>query len=112
MARRTSLYQAPRSPLIQGRTRWERPLWQPWLGGAVVTGVLLVVFLWVRPTSQGAVLTPDAALAWLVAGIVLGSGLGAALARLWGWRMRWLGASFGGAVLGVGLYALYALFGR
>lgn len=94
MARYTSLYQAPRSPLIQGRTRWERPLWQAWLGGVLVGGLVALL-------EVGALRVPVQIMrlhftgeVWtLLAATIVMAGLGALLARFFGWRMRWVGAS-------------------
>lgn len=101
MARHTSLYQSPRSPLIQGRTRWERPLWQPWLAGAVVSGVGAGAFLvWLQPRvgASGEVTTLAPAAIWLaLLAVVAGAGIGAATGRSLGWRWRWLAAALAGA---------------
>ncbi len=86
--RYTNLYQTPRSPLIQGRTRWERPLWQSWLGGASAAALsFAAVCAVVLRISLAELPLLVAALA-----LVAGSGLGALLARLWGWRLRWVWA--------------------
>lgn len=106
MARHTSLYQSPRSPLIQGRTRWERPLWQAWLGGAALSALLLVVAVFVRGISTGQPFVLDRPVWWLLAGAVGGAGVGALLGRLWAWRQRWVTAALAGLLLGAGLYAI------
>jgi hypothetical protein len=91
VARRTDLYQRPRSPLIQGRTRWERPLWESWLAGACFSGAAAL-------TAWYAAKLPLMALAWAVGAAVVFAGFGSLLARLWGWRMRWIGATLAGLV--------------
>ena len=105
MARRTNLYQAPRSPLIQGRTRWERPLWQAWLGGAVValvvSSALLVAASENLRGGGTAGVFPDAAVSGIV-GVFVGAGLGSLEGRLLGWRWRWVAA----ALLGLAGLAL------
>jgi hypothetical protein len=105
VARRTNLYQRPRSPLIQGRTRWERPLWQAWLGGGGVALALGCAYLAVGTFNVRGGGTPAIVpVAWVsgIVACVVGSGLGSVAARLLGWRWRWLGA----ALLGVAGFAL------
>jgi hypothetical protein len=106
VARRTNLYQAPRSPLIQGRTRWERPLWQAWLGGAVValavgSAFLVAASASLRGGGAAAGVFPAAAVSGIV-GVLVGAGLGSLEGRLLGWRWRWVAA----ALLGLAGLAL------
>ena len=39
----TKLWQAPGSPIIQGRSRTERPFWERWLGGVVGAEAIVLV---------------------------------------------------------------------
>jgi hypothetical protein len=107
VARHTSLYQSPRSPLIQGRTRWQRPLWQAWLGGSAIAIGALALVTYVRAVGRRMPLSLDAAVLWLAVGALVGAAAGAALARLWGWRGRWLGSALGGLVLGSAAYGVH-----
>ena len=84
----TRLWQGAGSPLIQGRSRQLRPLWQPWLGAVLLTVVASnAVALWVYKAVP-------------VEFFAVGSGFGA-LAGVWvarrlGWRTAWaLGAVVG-----------------
>ncbi|MDP2232693.1 MAG: hypothetical protein Q8K89_03585 [Actinomycetota bacterium] len=109
MSRRTQLYQAPRSPLIQGRSKLEKPLWRSWVGGWLVAVAFPLVTGWASLLGDSRV-PPGAAFerafdAW-VAGLPLlalaaavGAFGGVVFARAWGWRVRWpLGAGFGVAL--------------
>ncbi|MBE0477207.1 MAG: hypothetical protein IBX62_08940 [Coriobacteriia bacterium] len=96
MSRSTKLYQQPRSPLIQGRSRIERPSWQPWLVGSASAIALMGLSL-AAAWSLAAKRTRDAMLsgapvnaAVLVAVGALACGLGVRVATGLGVRRRWL----------------------
>lgn len=108
MARGTKLFQAPGSPLIQGRSRTARPWWQPYLV-AVGLGLLWPV------ASQTPLMYADpemrfdhvgelfltAAFLWLEAltillpAVLVGAAIGVSVATGWGWKQRWVAGSVG-----------------
>ncbi len=108
----TKLWNQPRSPLIQGRSRRERPFWADWLA-AVSVGVVVGVVV------GGTLLAPDGvtfltAAISAAAGAVLGAAVGAAagvwLASGFGWHPRWLSGAIASGVLAVVVtWALKAL---
>jgi len=108
VARRTTLYQRARSPLIQGYSKHEKPVWHAVLGGLVLAAVVWTSWFYVywRASANA----PD----WLViglaygavylAGALAGSWLGAVIGRSWGVRARWIGAAvFAVAVGGIAM---------
>ncbi len=119
MARGTRLFQAPRSPLIQGRSRRARPTWQPYL---VALGIGLV---WPVASSlpheisaagrdglaQALSRSADAYLSGLpvlAPSVALGAALGVWVGGMWGARFRW----FPGAVGAIGTwYAALVIIG-
>lgn len=99
MPYRTKLYQQPRSPLIQGRSRIERPVWESaFMGAGVSFGVWAAVLagdvagklaIFVRdPAVELLDLVPGPAFALAVAAAV-GGYLGAGLAMGMGWHKGW-----------------------
>lgn len=99
MARGTRLYQQPRSPLIQGHSARERPFWQPWLVGVLVVGAWIAATVVLSAADNGAgagsvfryaAQAWQADLPWLIGGGIIGSALGVAFAKAWGFRARWL----------------------
>ena len=98
MTRGTKLYQQPRSPLIQGHSKTDRPFWQPWLVGvsALVLWVVATVYLSSSGAAEGGSVWQHTSSAWssdipwLLAGGIAGSAIGVTVARLWGIRQRWL----------------------
>ena len=99
----TRLWNQPRSPLIQGRSRRERPFWTDWLA-AVSVGVVVGVLV------AGTVLAPAGvtllnAVTAAAASIVLGAALGAAggvwVASGFGWHPRWVSGAIASGILAV-----------
>lgn len=90
----TKLWQAAGSPIIQGRSRRQRPSWQEWLPAWIISISLLVWYV----LSHSAL---SAASWWAMAGGVVGAFLGAVVgvfvARAMGWRFPWIW----GAIIGV-----------
>lgn len=107
MARGTKLFQAPRSPLIQGRSRMQHPWWQPYVvsvtfGLAWPVASLFPVELAARDAAAGAgVLLSNVVAAWLaslpvlVPAVLLGAAVGVLVAGGWGIRHRWIPGTVG-----------------
>ena len=87
----TLLWQGTRSPLIQGRSRQLRPLWQPWLGAVALAAVAsdAVTYLVFRAVP----------VEFFVVSSALGALLGVWVARRAGWRTAWVM----GVVVGLGI---------
>ncbi len=113
MARSTRLYQQARSPLIQGRSKRERPIWQQF-ARAIVVALVSPLFLWwlitmiagAQPGEALALLASDifVLLLPMLPGAILGSVVGVLGAREWGSRRPWLpGAILGAVLAGAGL---------
>ena len=93
----TRLWQAPGSPIIQGRSRTLRPFWEVWAvgaAGAEVTLIAVVTVLSLRVPGHtfwhalgSAFLT---ALIPSLPGCMLGAALGVWVARTMGWQRAWL----------------------
>lgn len=109
----TRLWQAPGSPIIQGRSRTERPFWERWVGGVVgaeliVFAVALVFVLWTGDAPLSTAL-PSVMLSYMVPalpGCVVGAALGVWMSRTMGWRRHWLVGSIAGAAMGALTIAL------
>ncbi|PKQ20609.1 MAG: hypothetical protein CVT66_04055 [Actinobacteria bacterium HGW-Actinobacteria-6] len=109
MASRTKLYQRAQSPLIQGRSKRERPFWQPLLL-AFAAAMFLPLFVWwlitmiagAQPGEAIALLGADfvTILAPMLPGALVGSYVGVWGARQWASRRAWLVGALMGAVLG------------
>ena len=103
----TRLWQAPGSPIIQGRSRTARPFFERWVGGVIVAEAFVftaAVLLALREPAVafGAGLSV-VALGFLLPalpGCLAGSALGVWLSRTMGWRRDWLGGAIVGALLG------------
>jgi len=108
VARGTKLFQAPGSPLIQGRSRTARPWWQPYLV-SVALGLLWpiassVPLLYADATMEfegvGELFLTAAALwfdgvAIIVPSVLVGAAIGVAVAGGWGMRYRWTAGTVG-----------------
>lgn len=107
MARGTKLFQAPRSPLIQGRSRAQRPWWQPY-SASVVIGLVWPMIAFLPAELAAAEATPDVASvlaatfdAWIVAlpvlvpSVLAGAAVGLLIAGVWGVRRRWVPGAIG-----------------
>lgn len=102
----TKLWQAPGSPIIQGRSRTERPFWERWLGGFLGAEALVLVsalLLTLRQPSQdfGATMT-SVVVSYLlpsIPGCLVGAAIGVWLSRTMGWRRHWLVGAIAGALL-------------
>jgi hypothetical protein len=90
----TKLWQAPGSPIIQGRSRNQRPSWQQWLPAGLVSTAIVVGYLFVSSPQSGG--SP-----WLVAGAIAGAFLGALLGVRFTRSMAWRFPAAWGAVAGV-----------
>jgi hypothetical protein len=102
VARGTKLFQAPRSPLIQGRSRAQRPWWQPY-SVSVVIGLAWPMIAFLPAELAAGEGTPDIASvlaavldAWigalpiLVPSVLAGAAVGLLIAGMWGVRHRWV----------------------
>ena len=102
----TKLWQAAGSPIIQGRSRRQRPAWQQWAPAWIVSAALVGALLYAAPAFAGG--SPYAA-ASCVIGALVGSVVGVEITRAMGWRFPLLwGAIIGiaGAVMFVALGAI------
>lgn len=113
MSSRTKLYQRARSPLIQGRSKRERPLWRQ-LAAAFAAALLGPLFLWwlftmiagAQPAEALVLIGADvfALLLPMLPGAIIGAAGGVLGAREWGSRRPWLpGAILGTLLAGAGL---------
>ena len=77
----TRLWQSAGSPLIQGKSRTVRPLWQPWIAAVVLAVVAsnAITFSLYRTVL----------VEFFVGASALGALLGVWLARQLGWRAEW-----------------------
>jgi hypothetical protein len=107
VARGTKLFQAPGSPLIQGRSRAQRPLWQPYLISLALGFAWPVISIFpVELAAQGDTarvgeLLSDVLVAWseslpvLVPAVLAGAALGVLISGIWGIRHRWIPGAIG-----------------
>mgnify|MGYP007089984978 FL=1 len=115
---RTKLYQAPRSPLIQGHSRTERPLWGAWAIASAVGLIVPWVVFWLLPLDDVRNASFDAAAAafppWFEPfplahlAVLLGAIIGVLFARAWGSRSRWI---FGAVFASAAWYLVVVLVG-
>ncbi len=91
----TRLWQAPGSPLIQGRSRYVRPWWQPWLGGVACSLVLFTVGYGLYVRSWNLIALP---LGLILTGSAVGALPGVWIARRMGVRQAWVAGALGGLV--------------
>jgi hypothetical protein len=100
----TKLWQAAGSPIIQGRSRRQRPSWQQWLPAWVVSGALVSAFVMLTPAmSSGS----RWSVASGVAGALVGSVVGTEVSRAMGWRFP----MFWGVVVGTCAAVLMVVVG-
>ena len=90
----TKLWQSPGSPIIQGRSRRQRPAWQQWLPAVLVAALAAVALLY---ASAGRVDRRSTTLL-RSSGVVLGAYLGVRLTRAMGWRFALLWGSVAGVL--------------
>ena len=99
----TKLWQAAGSPIIQGRSRRQRPAWQQWAPAWIVSAVAVAGLLFAAPAFSGG--SPYAAASDII-GALVGAVIGVEVTRAMGWRfpLVW------GAIIGIaGAVALIAL---
>ncbi len=106
----TKLWQSAGSPIIQGRSRRQRPSWQQWLPASLVVAALVIGFLFAVPSAGSG--SPWAVPSGVVGGL-LGAVIGVEMARAMGWRfpVLWgiiLGVVGAAALLAVGVTVLPA----
>lgn len=106
MSRGTKLFQQPGSPLIQGRSKQQRPWWQPYVISVVLGLAWPVASQLPHEISEsGALGVRDVAIAalalWLdgavvaVPSVLLGAAIGVAIGGAWGTRYRWVAGTLG-----------------
>ena len=81
----TRLWQPTGSPLISGRSRLQRPFWQPWLLSSLVAGVFVAAWF--------VLAVPHSALGisgLMFAGALVGAAGGVWVSRLAGWSASWV----------------------
>jgi len=100
----TKLWQSPGSPIIQGRSRRQRPAWQQWLPAVLVAALVAVALLYASSWPGGTPLHYAVA----IAGVVLGAFLGVRLTRAMGWRFALLWGSVAGVLCAAVLVSVAA----
>ena len=99
----TKLWQAAGSPIIQGRSRRQRPFWQQWLPAWIAAVAAVVWWVFFGPSASGG---SAPVVAGVVVGAFLGAAAGVAIARVMGWRFP----SVWGVIVGTGgAAALFSL---
>ena len=108
----TRLWQAPGSPIIQGRSRTARPFWEVWLwAGALAQAAVVLVGVALRLGQGDQTLVSAMSAVMLTVflpalpGAVAGSALGVGLSRSMGWRRPWVA----GAAVGIALATITIL---
>lgn len=104
----TKLWQAPGSPVIQGRSREQRPFLNVWAFSAAAAALVLLgaLFLYGVFPGDGAVPAMSALstsltfLTYALPGLAVGSLLGTAFSRAIGTRRAWLGGCLLGVIIG------------
>jgi phosphotransferase system glucose/maltose/N-acetylglucosamine-specific IIC component len=99
----TKLFQKPRSPLIEGRSRVVQPLWWDWLVGAAWGAAAGAAVGAYRGWSAGDSLAAGALSGLVLAlpGALIAAGAVASLARKWGSRKPMVGAAIAAVLVGV-----------
>lgn len=109
----TKLWNAPRSPLIQGRSRRENPFSSDWLVGAsaafIVSALAAGLFLTDKGASWSTV--SNQVVVPALVGAAAGGALGVRLSTGFGWHPRWLGGALLGSMLGVAAVAVAVVAG-
>jgi hypothetical protein len=100
----TKLWQAPGSPIIQGRSRNQRPSWQQWVPAGLISAAVAVGYLYVSAPQSGG--SP-----WLFAGAIMAAFLSALLGVHFTRSMAWRFPAAWGAVAGVAGAALVIALG-
>jgi hypothetical protein len=102
----TRLWQAPGSPIIQGRSHTARPFWETWLWSVLGAAAIVLVAGVIAQVLHGATLLSTAVSAvateFMIPGLpgcVAGAALGVLLARGMGWRRSWVAGAATGALL-------------
>jgi hypothetical protein len=107
VARGTKLFQAPGSPLIQGRSRAQRPWWQPYVVSVAlglawpIVSIFPVELAAHGDASEVGALLSDVLAAWieslpvLVPAALIGASLGVLVGGMWGIRHRWIPGAIG-----------------
>jgi hypothetical protein len=110
----TRLWQAPGSPIIQGRSRTERPFWERWLSAVVGAEALVFVVALVNALRASSVVLGDAmtsvaltSLLPALPGCLLGAALGVWLSRTMGWRKHLIVGTVMGAAFGAVSISLF-----
>jgi hypothetical protein len=116
VASRTKLYQRAGSPLIHGRSRYERRFGSDWAAGALA-GLVALYAIYGTATlfdPAGARIGSTAGLVrWFtpmipaVLGMIPGAALGVWVARLLGWRLAWLAGAVVGTVTGLAVLSAW-----
>jgi hypothetical protein len=93
----TKRWQGPGSPLILGRSRQIRPLWQPWLGAVVLSIAISNAVTWLWYTAF--------ALDLFIVSSMVGALAGVWLSRVMGWRRSWVLGTVVGVLLNAVVFA-------
>jgi hypothetical protein len=106
----TRLWNAPRSPLIEGRSRRQTTFTIDWIRGSVVGFLLGAALASLFFADKGASLRVLTSLVLIPAsiGAVAGAGLGVRMAAGFGWHPRWVSGGVAGAL--VSLVAVTVVF--
>lgn len=108
----TKLWQAPRSPLISGRSRRERSFSRDWTVGSVLAG-FIAAGIGVAVLLPKGVNTIDDGLI-LLGVVIVAAAAGCApavwIARQVGWRPPWVAGSIGGALFATGALGGYIVW--
>jgi len=104
----TKLWQAAGSPIIQGRSRRQRPAWQQWVPAWALAAALVGAILYIAPGVAGG--SRWAPLGDVV-GALVGAVIGVEVTRAMGWRFPLIwGAIVGIAASVVGIAVAAAVF--
>ena len=116
----TKLYQRAGSPLIHGRSRYERAFVRDWFLSGIAALVALYAIYGTATLFQPEGVRVDsleAMLGWVspmlpgLVGLVPGSALGAWVARVFGWRHAWIAGGIVGTAAGIAAIILWGSIG-